>query len=403
MNKHILSHLARSLMMLLMMLSLASADDSPRLQQIKHMLLSPGSEQISLQLNGSYSPKVFTLKGESPRVVFDFADMSQGRGVSNLLKVNGPLVKTIRVGVHGGASPKTRVVFDMQTLKGVKFTQQFNAENSVLTIHFTGPEAAAAKTKKEPPPPPKEEKIQKKEAAAPKPTAEETAQTAQVTKTAEDKTAKSVEPKEAPQETPPQAVEQKAGTSPEKAVQEQTSQQQPQSAKPAPEPKEVVKAAKDDQKPEQPQEAKAEQATKTAESKETPVEAATEPSPEPEILAEPASKAPELASVKFDASSPKGEMVMFKLNGFFPPSVHGVEEGIPRVICDFNNTKLTGATKKRIKTNGKFVKTLRISKTKKPEKVRVVIDLEPNHSYDLQQVFFKDDNLFVIIVNTIKK
>ena len=32
----------------------------------------------------------------------------------------------------------------------------------------------------------------------------------------------------------------------------------------------------------------------------------------------------------------------------------------------------------------------------------MVIDLEPNHSYDLQQVFFKDDNLFVIIVNTIK-
>ena len=27
---------------------------------------------------------------------------------------------------------------------------------------------------------------------------------------------------------------------------------------------------------------------------------------------------------------------------------------------------------------------------------------EPNRSYDLQQVFFKEDNLFVIIVNTVQ-
>ena len=94
---------------------------------------------------------------------------------------------------------------------------------------------------------------------------------------------------------------------------------------------------------------------------------------------------------------------MFKLNGFHPPAVHGVEEGIPRVICDFNNAKLGSATKKQIKANGQHVKVIRTSVTKKPEKVRVVIDLEPNRSYDLQQVFFKDDNLFVIIVNTIGK
>lgn len=96
-------------------------------------------------------------------------------------------------------------------------------------------------------------------------------------------------------------------------------------------------------------------------------------------------------------------MVLFKLNGFHPPAVHGVEEGIPRVICDFNNTKLVDGTKNLIKTDGKFVRAIRTSKTKKPQKVRVVIDLEPNRNYDLQQVFFKEDNLFVLIVNTVKK
>lgn len=123
----------------------------------------------------------------------------------------------------------------------------------------------------------------------------------------------------------------------------------------------------------------------------------------PPVLAASANAEPELESIKFDPSSPKGEMIMFKLNGFHPPAVHGVEEGIPRVICDFNNTKLGAAAKKQIKTNGQHVKVIRTSVTKKPEKVRVVIDLEPNRSYDLQQVFFKDDNLFVIIVNTVSK
>jgi len=378
MNKHILSHLARSLMILLLMLNLASADDSPRLQQIKHMLLSPASEQITLQLNGSYSPKVFTLKGESPRVVFDFADMSHGRDVRSMLKVNGPLVKAIRVGMHRGDAPKTRVVFDMRTLKGVEFTQQFNAENSTLTINFTGPE-----------------KTQHKEQTAQKPAPEKTVQPgpAQVTKEAEETTSQ----REVAKAAPPQTSEPLKAASPEKAEKEQVGQQQPQPPQTAAG-KETVKT--EEKAPTQPEAA----TQKPAESEKTSTEAATEPSPEPEIVAAPpAAKDPELASVKFDSTSPKGEMVMFKLNGFYPPSVHGVEEGIPRVICDFNNTKLTGTTKKRIKTSGKFVKELKISKTKKPEKVRVVIDLEPNHSYDLQQVFFKDDNLFVIIVNSMKK
>lgn len=34
-----------------------------------------------------------------------------------------------------------------------------------------------------------------------------------------------------------------------------------------------------------------------------------------------------------------------------------------------------------------------------PEKVRVVLDLAANRDYDLQQVFFRKDNLFVLIVN----
>ena len=111
---------------------------------------------------------------------------------------------------------------------------------------------------------------------------------------------------------------------------------------------------------------------------------------------------PVLESVTFDGKSPKGEMVLFKLNEFHPPEVHGVEQGVPRVICDFKDTRLADSAQSLIKTDGKHVKVIRVSKTRNPEKVRVVLDLVPNRSYDLQQVFFKEDNLFVIIVNTVK-
>jgi hypothetical protein len=33
------------------------------------------------------------------------------------------------------------------------------------------------------------------------------------------------------------------------------------------------------------------------------------------------------------------------------------------------------------------------------DKIRVVLDLAQDRDYDLQQVFFKNDNLFVLIVN----
>ncbi|MGD9948325.1 MAG: AMIN domain-containing protein [Desulfobulbus sp.] len=423
MNKHILSHLSRSLMVLLLMLGLAFADNSPRLQQIKHTILSPASEQITLQLNGSYSPKVFTLKGQSPRVVFDFVDMTQARDVRNVLEMNGPLLKAVRVGRHSDPSPKTRVVFDLKTLKGVKYTQQFDATTSTLTIRFTGPQKAVAKTKPTGEQPPAQTQVRGKEQPTPKTTpgqANLPAPSQVMDKTIVSKTSE-LPPIKAKLDTAQGVV-----TTPAVAQ----SSEPPAAAKPDPQPvqppqkaasTETVKAAAIDQSPEKKEEAKnntakaqaaavkeektkpVEPAAKGAESKEPPPVVATEPSPEPEIVAAPVSRDPVLESVKFDPSSPKGEMVMFKLNGFFPPSVHGVEEGIPRVICDFNNTKLAGNNKKRIKTEGKFVKAIRISKTKKPEKVRVVIDLEPNRSYDLQQVFFKDDNLFVIIVNTIKK
>jgi hypothetical protein len=106
-----------------------------------------------------------------------------------------------------------------------------------------------------------------------------------------------------------------------------------------------------------------------------------------------------LSSVVFDKHSNRGEMVMFRLNRFHPPVVFGLEERKPRVVCDFQETKAGDRLPSHVAADGKFVQGISITKEEDEQKIRVVLDLAPDHSYDLQQVFFKNENLFVLIIN----
>ena len=107
----------------------------------------------------------------------------------------------------------------------------------------------------------------------------------------------------------------------------------------------------------------------------------------------------QLLEISFDNSSNKGEMVIFRLNDFYPPTVSAIEEETPQVICDFMDMELGSDVKDVILAEGKYVQRIRTARHGGPDKVRVVLDLSPDRDYDLQQVFFKNDNLFVLIVN----
>ncbi len=108
---------------------------------------------------------------------------------------------------------------------------------------------------------------------------------------------------------------------------------------------------------------------------------------------------PQLLEVSFDDSSNRGEMVLFHLNDFFPPTVSAIEKNNPRVLCDFQNMRLSGDVQKAIAAGGKYVENIRTAYHADKDKVRVVLDLSPDRDYDLQQIFFKNDNLFVLIIN----
>lgn len=107
-----------------------------------------------------------------------------------------------------------------------------------------------------------------------------------------------------------------------------------------------------------------------------------------------------LSAVSFENTSNKGEMVLFKLNGFYPPEVSGEEKGTPKVTCVFTAIRLGDDVPTQQIVPGEYIKKISVSKMNSSNSIQVVMELAPNKNYDLQQVFFKEDNLFVIIVNS---
>ena len=92
-------------------------------------------------------------------------------------------------------------------------------------------------------------------------------------------------------------------------------------------------------------------------------------------------------------------MVFFEINKYNLPTIFGIEGDKPRVVCDFADAEMSAKVKDDIFVRGKFVHRVRTARHEEPHKVRTVLDLVPNKNYDLQQVFIKDENVFIIIVN----
>ena len=117
------------------------------------------------------------------------------------------------------------------------------------------------------------------------------------------------------------------------------------------------------------------------------------------VVTESVTAVPTILDVTFDDSSNRGEMVLLRLNDFYPPTVSAIEKDTPRVLCEFPNMKLGQDVRNDIPANGKYVERIRTQRDDETGKVKVILDLSPDRDYDLQQVFFKNDNLFVLIVN----
>ena len=330
-------------------------------------------EAVRFKLKGEHTPKVYMIKGEDPRIVLDFVNTRCSSLANRNFATNGKLIKGIRVGIHDDKTLMTRVVIDLTPKGDYQYTQHFKAKDNLLllTIASTGANAAHKGEKKG------EKKSKPKTAKV-----AEAKKTAQLVHKGYAKPPRGVDGKTSNKEAA-QVAEKGVSTSPEsgKTAALKTPQDTPG--------KDIARSPGT-----QGMTGMAEQ--KTAVGKEQMAAPGKEtPDVQPKVMP----PEPLLSAVTFEDST-KGEMIIFKLNGYFPPKVVGSEKGEPRVICDFLNTRLGDQVKDVIHSKGKFVESVRITQEKEINKISAVLSLVPNRNYDLQQVFFKEDNLFVLIVNS---
>lgn len=290
----------------------AEASSPAAIESIAHTVGTDASEKITIRLSGPVESKIFTMKGDNPRLILDIPNsLYKGKGLMPL--ADGKLATSIRSGLHQTPEQKTRIVVDLAKDIPVRYISDYSATDNTLSIDLS-PES------------PGQPQV---------PTA--------------------------PTTTPPVVI------APAKAP------EQPAASPPAETPTVPVVAAK---------------------------ESAKMPDPPPAVAEKTmASKGPQLLDVSFDDSSNRGEMVLFHLTDFSPPIVSALERDNPRVLCDFMATGVGKGVEENIYANGKYVERIRTSRHQKPDKVRVELELTPDRDYDLQQVFFRNDNLFVLIIN----
>ncbi len=117
---------------------------------------------------------------------------------------------------------------------------------------------------------------------------------------------------------------------------------------------------------------------------------------EPAPSAPPGSEGKQVESVRVDVSGRGEEKLIIKLNGFYPPETYVLEEGIPKVVCDFTNVTLARGVEPQIEVNGTFIRQVRTERLNNDGALRVIVELVPEKDYEVEQIFFKGENLYVL-------
>ena len=108
-----------------------------------------------------------------------------------------------------------------------------------------------------------------------------------------------------------------------------------------------------------------------------------------------------IKSVRLDTASPDRETVFFQLGDFHPPETFVLGGEKPRVVCDFMNTHIQKSIGARVETGGSLVNDIRIVPYGGVvSRVRIVLDLAADRQYEVDQTFYKKENLYVVSVKT---
>lgn len=309
---------------------------------IEYLGEQEGGELVQIKLSETRNPHFLRLPGESQRLVFDFPATTYSRRNPFSYTLNGRLIKRVRVGVHRDPEKKIRLVLDMQGNESYRVRQEYDISNQVYNILVFPQKVLVRK--------PIDVTVVKK------------------------KQHKVMSESELLPQTPADRVDSpiieqdKGGMTTRVEVKDR----QPSDGGTEENPGEIDEVSGDT-------------ADISVELKETV----------------PLEESPRLVKVSFERSTNDKEMVLFRLSGFHPPVVFSMEEEQLLVVCDFLDVTLEPGMKKRLKSNGKYIRGVKLTIHQEPQKVRAVLELKDSFNYDLKQVFFREDNLFVIIVSKV--
>ena len=420
-----LLYVLASLFFLSTTITAVAQDESknPIIESIEVIAANDKPEQVVFKLNGSHAPKIFKLNGDNPRLVLDFYGIKYPSRIDRISDVGGDIIAGVRVGRHTDPE-RTRVVVDIQQDSPYQYDKTFNVSNNNLVVTLVpdfeaiaGEQQATSQPQRivvdspkvvhtpstAPVQPPSTAPVPPVQPESPEPVEVAQEQTrdgqsdegqavaevsAESTKTIlkPDQPASVVDDTTGP-ETP--TMEQEAEQTPTLESAEQQAEQTPTmqpSEQEAGQTSSMQSSEKDDgqtasaevSQGDEPEQKDGQQSTQIEDIK------------------------PVLLDVSFEKSINGSETVMFRLNHFYPPLVFGVEKGEPRVICHFLDASIGENIPPEIEAGGQFVSRITIAEEPDPAKVRVELVLVPTRNYDLQQLFFKEDNLFVIIVKELQ-
>lgn len=125
----------------------------------------------------------------------------------------------------------------------------------------------------------------------------------------------------------------------------------------------------------------------------------------PEAEEQENSAAKEIKEIRADVSPEGEEKVIIVLSGFYPPDTFVLEESVPKVVCDFFGVRLGSEISRQIPVNGGLIQKIRVGVHEEgaESKIRVVTDLRSDRDYEVEQVFFKKENIYTLTFKPSRK
>jgi len=110
----------------------------------------------------------------------------------------------------------------------------------------------------------------------------------------------------------------------------------------------------------------------------------------------------EIRDIRVERISDQEERIIFTQKGLNPPEIFFLEENVPKIVCDFSETRLAGDVSRNISIKGKLIQNIRVGVHNKPKpRLRVVSDLVPGRKYKTDHMRSGKKDRYILIIRTI--